>query len=192
MCCKDSTIFSLSPHLCATDFPHKEHSLFLPLLFPSSSPFPVLTLASSRAASHAFRSFAFDFTKQAVYHSQKQENFSTKHPNFSQKVPLFSWIVAHIFISSKQKASFVHHFLIDCPEFWPPSSLRHTTSTYLYQLVSLHLLPPCPARPLPPRARVCSLAATSPFWPFSKPKPPLPTSIHRKVPTLLRQNASRE
>gem|GEM_PF-5727215 len=98
LCCKDSTIFSLSPHLCATDFPDKEHSHDFLLFFRSSSPLSVPLLVASRAAHLTFRPFLLAFVKATATFSAKQENFSTKHPNFWRKVPLFSEIVAHIFI----------------------------------------------------------------------------------------------
>ena len=191
LCCKDSTIFSLSPHLCATDFPDKEHSHDFLLFFRSSSPLSVLTLTASRPAHLTFRPFLLAFVKATAHLLRKTRELFDKTPQLLAKSSL-------VFRNSRAHLHLIQAKSLVCPPFshrWPcilAASLRRTTSIHLYQLVSLHLLPPRPTRALPLRTRVYSPAASSPFCPSTKPKPPLSTSTHRKVPTVLRQKAEKQ
>ena len=178
LCCKDSTIFSLSPHLCATDFPDKEHSHDFLLFFRSSSPLSVLTLVASRPAHLTFRPFLLAFVKATAHLLRKTRELFGKTPQLLAKSSL-------VFRNSRAHLHLIQAKSLVCPPFshrWPcilAASLRRTTSIHLYQLVSLHLLTTRPARALPLRTRVCSPAASSPFWPYTKPTPPCqPESPH--------------
>lgn len=171
LCCKDSTIFSLSPHLCATDFPDKEHSRDFLLFFRSSSPLSVLTLASSRVAPHTFRSFAFDFTKQAVHHSLVFRN-SRAHLHFLQGkgivCPPFSHRCPCILATFPPPPHNIYPSISTCL----PSSANNSSGT----------------RSSSPHSRLFSrrLLIILAFY-------ETPTAlVNLKVPTLQRQNASRE
>ena len=192
LCCKDSTIFSLSPHLCATDFPDKEHSHDFLLFFRSSSPLSVLTLVASRPAHLTFRPFLLAFVKATAHLLRKTRELFGKTPQLLAKSSL-------VFRNSRAHLHLIQAKSLVCPPFshrWPcilaailplPHDIYPSISTCLPSSAATR-----PARALPLRTRVCSPAASSSFWPSTKPKPPLSTSTHRKVPTLLRQNASRE
>ncbi len=175
LCCKDSTIFSLSPHLCATDFPDKEHSHDFLLFFRSSSPLSVLTLVASRAAHLTFRPFLLAFVKATAHLLRKTRELFGKTPQLLAKSSL-------VFRNSRAHLHLIQAKSLVCPPFshrlpgiLAAFPLRHTTSIHLYQLVSLHLLTTRPARALPLRTRVYSPAASSSFCPSTKPNPPLPT-----------------
>ena len=109
MCCKDSTIFSLSPHLCVTDFPDKEHSLFLPLLFGHLSP-------PSSVAARPYRMPTSRFSptprlRSASYGqlSSKTRQVLRKSPPLFRKTPqLFSPRCALFFSPSTRKKKTRH------------------------------------------------------------------------------------
>ena len=88
LCCKDSTIFSLSPHLCATDFPDKEHSHDFLLFFRSSSPLSVLTLVASHPAHLTFRPFLLAFVKATAHLLRKTRELFDKTPQLLAKSSL--------------------------------------------------------------------------------------------------------
>ena len=88
LCCKDSTIFSLSPHLCATDFPDKEHSHDFLLFFRSSSPLSVLTLVASRPAPLTFPPFLLAFVKATAHLLPKTRELFDKTPQLLAKSSL--------------------------------------------------------------------------------------------------------
>ena len=115
MCCKDSTIFSLSPHLCATDFLDKEHSHDFLLFFRSSSPLSVLLLASSRPAHLTFRPFLLAFVKATAHLLPKTRELFGKTPQLLAKSSL-------VFRNSRAHLHLIQAKSLVCPPFshrWP-------------------------------------------------------------------------
>lgn len=115
LCCKDSTIFSLSPHLCATDFPDKEHSHDFLLFFRSSSPLSVLTLVASRAAHLTFRPFLLAFVKATAHLLRKTRELFDKTPQLLAKSSL-------VFRNSRAHLHLTQAKSLVCPPFshrWP-------------------------------------------------------------------------
>lgn len=189
LCCKDSTIFSLSPHLCATDFPDKEHSHDFLLFFRSSSPLSVLTLVASRPAHLTFRPFLLAFVKATAHLLRKTRELFGKTPQLLAKSSL-------VFLESRAHFHFLQARGLVCPPFshrWPcilaAIPLCHTTSIHLYQLDlpssannSSGTRSPSPHSRLLSRCLLIVLA-------FYETQTAL---ANLKVPTLQRQNASRE
>ena len=110
LCCKDSTIFSLSPHLCATDFPDKEHSHDFLLFFRSSSPLSVLTLVASRAAHLTFRPFLLAFVKATAHLLRKTRELFDKTPQLLAKSSL-------VFRNSRAHLHLIPAKGLVCPPF---------------------------------------------------------------------------
>ena len=113
LCCKDSTIFSLSPHLCATDFPDKEHSHDFLLFFRSSSPLSVLTLVASHPAHLTFRPFLLAFVKATAHLLRKTRELFDKTPQLLAKSSL---------VFRNSRAPF-HLLYAQCAQM-PPFSLK--------------------------------------------------------------------
>ena len=115
MCCKDSTIFSLSPHLCTTDFPDKEHSHDFLLFFRSSSPLSVLTLVASRPAHLTFHPFLLAFIKATAHLLRKTRELFGKTPQLLTKSSL-------VFRNSRAHLHLIQAKSLVCPPFshrWP-------------------------------------------------------------------------
>lgn len=189
LCCKDSTIFSLSPHLCATDFLDKEHSHDFLLFFRSSSPLSVLTLVASRPAHLTFRPFLLAFVKATAHLLRKTRELFDKTPQLLAKSSL-------VFRNSRAHLHLIQAKSLVCPPFshrWPSIlaafPLRHTTSIHLYQLEFPSSANNSSGTRSPsPHSRLFSrrLLIVLPFYETQT------TLANLKVPTLQRKNASRE
>lgn len=173
LCCKDSTIFSLSPHLCATDFPDKEHSHDFLLFFRSSSPLSVLTLVASRAAHLTFRPFLLAFVKATAHLLRKTRELFDKTPQLLAKSSL-------VFRNSRAHLHLTQAKSLVCPPFshrWPCilASLRHTTSIHLYQLdLPSSATPSSHTRSSSPHSCLFSRCLLT-VLAFYETNPPLPT-----------------
>lgn len=159
LCCKDSTIFSLSPHLCATDFPDKEHSHDFLLFFRSSSPLSVLTLAASHPAHLTFRPFLLAFVKATAHLLRKTRELFGKTPQLLAKSSL-------VFRNSRAHLHLIQARSLVCPPFshrWPcilaailppPHNIYPSISTWspfiCYPFVPHALFLPALAFTLPP------------------------------------------
>ena len=189
LCCKDSTIFSLSPHLCATDFPDKEHSHDFLLFFRSSSPLSVLTLVASRAAHLTFRPFLLAFVKATAHLLPKTRELFDKTPQLLAKSSL-------VFRNSRTHLHLIQAKSLVCPPFshrWPcilaailppPHDIYPSISTCLPSSANNS----SSTRSSSPHSRLFSrrLLIVLAFYETQ------PTLANLKVPTLQRQNASRE
>ena len=189
LCCKDSTIFSLSPHLCATDFPDKEHSHDFLLFFRSSSPLSVLTLVASHPAHLTFRPFLLAFVKATAHLRRKTRELFGKTPQLLAKSSL-------VFLESRAHFHFLQARGLVCPPFshrWPcilaailppPHNIYPSISTCLPSSAnnSSGTRSPSPHSRLFSRRLLIVLA-------FYETETAL---ANLKVPTLQRQNASRE
>ena len=164
LCCKDSTIFSLSPHLCATDFPDKEHSHDFLLFFRSSSPLSVLTLVASHPAHLTFRPFLLAFVKATAHLLRKTRELFGKTPQLLAKSSL-------VFRNSRAHLHLIQTKSIVCPPF-------------------SHRLPDILAAILPPPHDICpsiliclpSSAPPRPALAFVLPPPPHRFGLQRPPP----------
>ena len=120
LCCKDSTIFSLSPHLCATDFLDKEHSHDFLLFFRSSSPLSVLTLVASRPAHLTFRPFLLAFVKATAHLLRKTRELFGKTPQLLAKSSL-------VFLDSRAPFHLLNALSAQIPPFSQKSILLFPT-----------------------------------------------------------------
>ena len=189
LCCKDSTIFSLSPHLCATDFPDKEHSHDFLLFFRSSSPLSVLTLVASRPAHLTFRPFLLAFVKATAHLLRKTRELFGKTPQLLAKSSL-------VFRNSRAHLHLIQAKSLVCPPFshrWPcilaailppPHDIYPSIPTCLPSSAtpSSHTRSPSPHSRLFSRRLLIVLA-------FYETQTAL---VNPKVPTLQRKNTSRE
>ena len=189
LCCKDSTIFSLSPHLCATDFPDKEHSHNFLLFFRSSSPLSVLTLVASRPAHLTFRPFLLAFVKATAHLLRKTRELFSKTPQLLAKSSL-------VFRNSRAHLHLIQAKSLVCPPFShrlpgilaafppPPHNIYPSISTCLPSSAT----PSSHTRSSSPHSRLLSRLLLT-VLAFYKTQTAL---VNLKVPTLQRQNASRE
>ena len=189
LCCKDSTIFSLSPHLCATDFPDKEHSHDFLLFFRSSSPLSVLTLVASHPAHLTFRPFLLAFVKATAHLLRKTRELFGKTPQLLAKSSL-------VFRNSRAHLHLIQAKSLVCPPFshrWP-CILAAILPPPLNIYPSISTLSPficCNSsgtRSSSPHSRLLSRCFLT-VLAFHKTQTAL---VNLKVPTLQRQNASRE
>ena len=189
LCCKDSTIFSLSPHLCATDFPDKEHSHDFLLFFRSSSPLSVLTLVASHPAHLTFRPFLLAFVKATAHLLRKTRELFGKTPQLLAKSSL-------VFRNSRAHLHLIQTKSLVCPPFShrlpcilaavlpPPHDIYPSISTCLPSSAT----PSSGTRSPSPHSHLFSrrLLIVLPFYETQT------ALANLKVPTLQRQNASRE
>lgn len=163
LCCKDSTIFSLSPHLCATDFPDKEHSHDFLLFFRSSSPLSVLTLVASRAAHLTFRPFLLAFVKATAHLLRKTRELFGKTPQLLAKSSLvFRNSRAPFHLLYAQCAQLPHFLLRSILFFCNQCRFSHTT-------------------PFKRRAKLTSSTFRCPDYLFSFPHMRLPSHCIRNA-----------
>ena len=189
LCCKDSTIFSLSPHLCATDFPDKEHSHDFLLFFRSSSPLSVLTLVASHPAHLTFRPFLLAFVKATAHLRRKTRELFGKTPQLLAKSSLvFRNSRAHLHLIQAKSlvcSPFSHRWLgILAAILPPPHNIYPSISTCLPSSAT----PSSLTRSSSPHSRLLSrcLLIVLAFYETQT------ALVNLKVPTLQRQNASRE
>lgn len=189
LCCKDSTIFSLSPHLCATDFPDKEHSHDFLLFFRSSSPLSVLTLVASRPAHLTFRPFLLAFVKATAHLLRKTRELFGKTPQLLAKSSL-------VFRNSRAHLHLIQAKSLVCPPFshrWPCIlaailPLPHNIYPSIPTCLPSSATPSSHTRSSSPHSRLFSrrLLIVLAFYETQ------PTLANLKASTLQRQNASRE